>query len=107
MVMSELNFKGSLPSQAALRQALAEAMAAANPVDDLLILAERLHEYERKNAMSSASFHSRFEAGTLDDELQHCTEWAAAYDLFLKTKRALESTLMRAAVQPELSEAMA
>lgn len=43
----------------------------------------------------------------LDDDLQHSTEWAATYDLFLKTKRTLESTLMRAAVQPQLSEAMA
>ena len=105
--MSELTFKGSLPSSEGFRQAVAEAMAAANPVDDLLILAERLHEYEWKNGMSSASFYSRYEAGMLDDGLQHCTEWAATCDLFLKTKRALESTLMRAAVQPELSEALA
>jgi len=105
--MSELAFKGSLPSSEGFRQAVAEAMAATNPVDDLLILAERLHEYEWKSGMSSVSFHSRYEAGALDDELQHCTEWAATYDLFLKTKRALESTLMRAAVQPELSEALA
>ena len=105
--MPELTFTAGLPSQAVLRQALAEAMAAANPVDDLLILAEQLHEYEQQNAMSSASFQSRYEAGMLDDGLQHSTEWAATYDLFLKTKRALESTLMRVAVQPELSEAMA
>ena len=105
--MPELTFTGGLPSHAALRQTLAEAMDAANPVDDLLILAERLHEYEGKNGMSSASFQSRYTAGMLDDGLQHSTEWAATYDLFLKTKRALESTLMRVAVQPELSEAMA
>ena len=71
--MSELSFKGSLPSSEGFRQALAEAMAAANPVDDLLILAGRLREYEWNNDMSSASFHSRYEACTLDDELQHCT----------------------------------
>lgn len=105
--MHELTFTGSLPSQAAFRQALAEAMAAANPVDDLLMLAERLHEYEQQNGMSSASFHDHYQAGKLDDELQHGTEWAATYDLFLKTKRALESTLMRVAVQPEFSEAPA
>ncbi|MCU0504134.1 MAG: hypothetical protein MUC51_20655, partial [Anaerolineae bacterium] len=98
--MSELTFTGALPSPAVFRQALAEAMAAANPVDDLLVLAERLHEYERQHGMSSASFHDRYEAGELDNELQHGTEWAATYDLFLKTKRALESTLMRVAVQP-------
>ena len=105
--MPELTFTDGLPSQVVFRQALAEAMAAANPVDDLLILAAQLHEYEGKNGMSSASFQSRYEAGRLDDGLQHSTEWAATYDLFLKTKRALESTLMRVAVQPELSEAMA
>lgn len=73
-LLPELTFTGELPSQATFRQTLAEAMAAANPVDDLLILAERLHEYEQKNGMSSASFHTAFEAGTLDDGLQHSTE---------------------------------
>lgn len=57
--MPELTFTGGLPSQAVFRQALAEAMAAANSVDDLLILAAQLHEYEGKNGMSSASFQSR------------------------------------------------
>jgi hypothetical protein len=104
--MPELTFTGDLPSQAAFRQALAEAMAAANPVDDLLMLAERLREYEQQNGMSSASFHDQYQAGKLDARLQHGTEWAATYDFFLKTKRALESTLMRVAVQPEFSEAL-
>jgi hypothetical protein len=83
--MPELTFKGGLPSQAVFYQVLAEAITAANPVDDLWILAAQLHEYEQKNGMPSASFHSRFEAGALDDALQHATEWAATYDLFLKT----------------------
>ena len=65
--MPELTFTGDLPSQAAFRQALAEAMAAANPVDDLLMLAERLREYEQQNRMSSASFHDHYQAGKLDD----------------------------------------
>ncbi len=105
--MPVLFFTGSLPSSEEFRQVVAEAMAATNPVDDLLVLAERLHKYEQENRMSSASFRTRYEAGTLHEELQHCIEWAATYDLFIKTKRTLEATLMRVAVQPELSEALA
>ncbi len=105
--MPELVFKGQLPSSAAFHQSVAEAMAATNPVDDLLFLAERLHQYERQNRMSSASFYHAYKAGSLDDDLQHRAEWVATYDLFLKTKRSLEATLMRVAVRPEFSEALA
>jgi len=41
----------------------------------------------------------------LDDELQHCVEWAAVYQLFLQTQQVLEAALMRAAVQPAGEEA--
>ena len=105
--MSELTFRGSLPSSEEFRQMLAQAMAATNPVDDLLELGNRLREYEQKYHMSSAVFYQRYQAGTLGEELQHCIEWAATYDLFVKTKRIVEATLMRAAIQPELSEVMA
>ena len=66
-----------------------------NPIDDLLELADRLRGYEQKYNRSSADFYRDFQAGTLDDELQHHTEWAAVYDLFVKTKRVIEATLMR------------
>jgi hypothetical protein len=46
--MPEFTFTGSMPSPAEFRQALAEAIAATNPVDDLLAPAGRLGEYERK-----------------------------------------------------------
>lgn len=105
--MPVLAFTGNLPSSEELRQTVAEAIAATNPIDDLLVLAERLNQYEQENRMSSATFRFRYDAGTLHEELQHCIEWAATYDLFLKTKRTLEATLMRVAIQPELSEALA
>jgi hypothetical protein len=101
--MPEFTFAGPVPSPAEFRQALAEAIAATNPVDDLLVLADRLREYERKYQMSSASFAQRYQIGSLNDEVQHCTDWAATYDLFVKTKRIVEATLMRAAVQPEFA----
>jgi len=105
--MPEFTFVGNAPAPAEFRQALADAMAATNPVDDLLVLAGQLGEYERKYRISSADFALSYQAGKLDDEVQHCIEWAATYDLFVKTKRVVEATLMRAAVQPELTEAMA
>ncbi|MBS1252506.1 MAG: hypothetical protein MAG451_01546 [Anaerolineales bacterium] len=102
--MPELVFEGSLPSSYEFQQALAQAMAMTNPVDDLLELANRLREYEQEHNMTSADFYQRYQAGTLEEGLQHCTEWAAVYDLFVKTRRMVEATLMRAGVQPELSE---
>ena len=84
--MPEFTFVGNAPAPAEFRQALADAMAATNPIDDLLVQAGRLEEYERKYRISSASFAQRYQAGRLDDEVQHCVEWAATYDLFVKTK---------------------
>lgn len=104
--MPELIFEGELPTADEFRQSLVEAMAMTNPIDDLLELATRLHDYEQMYQIASADFYQRYQSGTLDDELQHCTDWAATYDLFVKTKRMVEATLMRAAVQPELSETM-
>jgi hypothetical protein len=102
--MPKLSYKNELPSSDEFQKALTQAMANANPVDDLLELANDLWEFEQKHQMSSADFYHKYRAGSLDDELQHCIEWVATYDFFLKTKRQLEKALMRAAIQPELSE---
>jgi len=102
--MAELTFMNGLPALGEFRQTLAQAMAMTNPVDDLLELSARLYEFEQKYVMSSDDFYQRYQAGTLDDALQHCVEWAAVYDLFLKTRRMLEATLMRAAMLPELEK---
>lgn len=105
--MTELTYKGKLPSSDEFKQALAQALSMTNPVDDLLALSNRLYEFEQKYQMPSDKFYERYEAGSLDDDLQHCTEWAAVYDLFLKTRRILEATLMRAATFPGLDEVKA
>ena len=102
--MPRLTFKDKLPSPDEFKKALAQAMANTNPVDDLLELANQLWDFEQKYQMSSVDFYEKYEAGLLDDELQHCIEWVATYDFFIKTKRKLEAALMRAAVQPELLE---
>jgi hypothetical protein len=101
--MPELIFQ-NFPASSEFRQAIAQAINIANPVDDLLELSSRLHEFEERNGLSSADFYQKYQAGALPDSHQHCIEWASVYDLFLKTKRMLESTLMRAALQPEMSE---
>lgn len=102
--MPELVYKNHLPSPEEFEHDLDEAMAIANPVDDLLMLAERLRQFESTYHMKSDEFYQRYGAGLLDDELQHCVEWVATYRIFLKTKRLLEATLMRIAVQPALFE---
>ncbi len=79
---------------------LAEAMAASNPIDDLLELAADLRCFEEKYGMASDEFYRRFQAGVLNDELQHCIEWAAYYRMYVKTRRAIETAFIRAAVHP-------
>lgn len=102
--MPKLIYENELPSSEEFQKALRQAMANTNPVDDLLDLANELWAYEQKYQMSSADFYEKYQAGLLDDVLQHCVEWVATYDFFMKTKRKLESALMRAAIQPESSE---
>ena len=102
--MPSITYQGKLPPPDEFRESLAEAMANANPVDDLLELANGLWQFEGQYKLSSADFYSAYQAGTLDDELQHCIQWAATYETFVKTKRKLESALMRAVVQPETLE---
>lgn len=100
--MPKLTYKGGLPSREEFQQALTKAMLTANPVDDLLELSNQLRDYEQKYDLSSTEFYRQYQAGLLPEPLQHCVEWAAIYDLFMRTKRMLEATLMRAAVYPEL-----
>jgi len=102
--MSELTFSKGLPESDAFRQALAQAIATSNPIDDLLELSARLYEFEQRYQISSNDFYKRYQDGALEDELQHCIEWVAVYELFMKTRQVLEATLMRAAIRSELSE---
>ena len=102
--MAELIFKNKLPSADEFETLLTQAMSNANPIDDLLDLSRQLNEYEQKYRMSSEQFYQQYQAGLLDDALQHCVEWVAVYDLFMKTKRMLEAALMQAAIQLDLSE---
>ena len=102
--MPSITYQGRLPPPDEFKTHLAEAMTHANPVDDLIELANSLWKFEGQYQRSSAEFYSAYQAGSLDDDLQHNIEWAATYETFLKTKRKLESALMRAVVQPEMVE---
>lgn len=102
--MPELIYKDGLPAPEEFTKELSSAWANSNPVDDLLILANQLWAFEQKYQMSSAGFYEKYQAGLLDDELQHCVEWAATYKFFNQTKRQVESALIRAAVRPESLE---
>ncbi len=102
--MAKLSYKTELPPLDEFQQALTEAMANSNPVDDLLALANDLWDFEQRYKMSSIDFYEQYHAGSLDDKLQHCLEWVSTYDFFIKTKRKLEIALMRAAVHPEVIE---
>ena len=81
---------------------LAEAMAASNPIDDLLELAADLRCFEEKYAMASDEFYRRFQAGKMGDDLD-IMEWAAVYDIYQRTRRKIELALMRAGVHPAVS----
>ncbi len=96
--MTTLTFNG-LPPSGEFRKTLAQALATASPVDDLLELSHRLFEYEQEHRMPSADFYQQYQAGTLDDDLQHCVDWAAVYDLFVKTKRIIDALIYPAAAK--------
>ena len=102
--MPSITYQGKLPPPGEFQNGMADAMANANPVDDLLELANGLWQFEEQYRLPSADFYSAYQAGTLDEDLQHCIKWAATYETFVKTKRKLESVLMRAVVQPEMLE---
>ncbi len=99
--MPRLTYTGKLPSPEQLQKDLLDAKAQTNPVDDLLDMWQKLQHYEQKYSLSSAEFYQQYQAGVLNDELQHCIAWAAAYEIFRKTKRKLEAALMRSAVRPD------
>ncbi|RLT45262.1 MAG: hypothetical protein DWI57_01130 [Chloroflexi bacterium] len=82
---------------------MAEAMAAANPIDDLLELAADLRCFEEKHEMASDEFYSGFQTGKMGDDLD-IMEWAAVYDLYLRTRREIEVALMHASVQSPVLE---
>lgn len=102
--MPQLTYSGKLPEPEEFRRELEEAMAKANPLDDLLLLSQRLQKFEQQYGMSSEDFLPQYESGVLDDEIDDYFEWMVTYSLFAKTKRLLEATLMRAAVYFEMAE---
>ncbi len=102
--MPTLKYENTPPTSDEFGRALAEVMGRTNPVDDLLELSDELREFEQRYQLPSQKFYADYRAGMLNDELQHNVEWAATYELFLKTKVKLEAALMRAAVQAESLE---
>lgn len=94
--MARLTFtKDNLPTPEEFERMLEEAMERSNPVDELLEVAEELRE---RYGMTSKEFYEQFQRGALDDELQHCIGWAAAFETFNELKRVVESALIREAV---------
>jgi hypothetical protein len=102
--VSSITYQGELPPPDEFQKQLTEAMTNANPVDDLIALANRLWQFEERHQRTSSDFYSAYQTGSLDDELQHNIEWAATCEAFLTIKRKLESVLMRAVIQPEMLE---
>lgn len=78
---------------------LAEAMAASNPIDDLLELAAELRCFEEKYEMASDEFYRLFKAGQMGDDFDFFG-WSSSFRMYTKTRRAIETALMRAAVSP-------
>lgn len=104
--MLQYTFENEWPANNLFKQTLNQILNQTNPVDDLLTLAGQLWEFEQTYHLSSSEFYNRYQAGLLDDTLQHCVEWAATYSFFLKTKRQVEVALMRSAVQSPIPESL-
>ncbi len=99
--MPQITYNGKLPSPEQFQKDLQDARAGANPVDDLLDMWQKLQGFEQKYKMTSVEFYQQYQDGVLNDELQHCLAWVAAFEIFKKTKRQLEASLMRSAVRSE------
>jgi len=89
--------EGNIPTSEQFSKELADAIKRSNPVDDLVELVDALQEFEQEYGLDSADFYQKYQAGQLDDELQHCMEWAALYDTYLRTRKVLKLALMRSA----------
>jgi hypothetical protein len=105
--MPTLIYRGALPSPEEFEREMANALKHANPVDDLLELAGELSTFEQRYQISSSDFYLKYQAGMLTDELQHCMEWAATYEVYTDTKKRIESALMRAAIGASTEEKVA
>ena len=91
--------KDNIPTPTEFRADLDEATEMANPVDDLILLANRLWKFEQEHGLLSAEFYELFQKGVLNEELQHCFSWYTTYNVFLKEKHLIEATLIRAALK--------
>ncbi len=51
--------------------------------------------------MPSEDFYRGYQAGILDDELQHCLMWFAIYEIYIETRQLLENALAQASIHSE------
>jgi hypothetical protein len=76
---------------------MAEAMAAANPIDDLMELAVELRGFEQQYRMTSEEFYRKFNAGEIGDDIDFF-DWNATHRMYLRLRKSIEAALVRAAV---------
>jgi len=76
------------------QRALKEALAASNPIDDLLELAVELHGYEQQYGMTSEIFFEKYQRGEMGDAMPFI-KWAGRYQLYLDLKSKIEMSLER------------
>jgi hypothetical protein len=68
------------------------------------MLSHDLSAYEEKYGMPSEEFYAKYQAGVLDDELQHCMEWVSAYESFTEIRSGIECVLTRNAISQPIEE---
>ena len=72
-----------------LKQALNMALENSAPLDEFIQGVRDLAQWEIRYGMSSETFHTRFEAGELGDEID-LMRWATAYEIHQESKAELE-----------------
>ena len=72
-----------------LKQVLNMALEKASPLEEFIAGVRNLAQWEVRYGMSSESFHTRFEAGELSDEID-LIRWATAYEMYQESKAELE-----------------
>ena len=86
--------KGNIPTREEMHRLIEEMRQHANPIEDLLELAQTLRDFEQKYHIASPDFFAKYERGEMGDDMDFI-EWAGQYRMYLDLKHKIELSLER------------
>jgi hypothetical protein len=93
--MPTLTFtQDNMPTREEMHRLIEEMRQHANPIEDLLELAQTLNGFEQKYQMTNAGFFEKYQRGEMGDDLDFIS-WAGQYRMYLDLKHKIELSLER------------